>query len=153
MRSCSGRPPTRRHGRGGRQLCRLRRNQDAEFVDKNLTKHTPARRFARGRRSAAARLPACLRRGRVARRRFRFGRWRLRCWGCLPSLVWGRRPRRRWDCFRAGRRAPPAVRLARMPTRCLQRQTQTTGSCRLPARRRARWKRQRTRVCPRLPLC
>ena len=40
MRSCSGRPPTRRHGRGGRQLCGLRRNQDAEFVDKSLTKHT-----------------------------------------------------------------------------------------------------------------
>lgn len=40
MRSCSGRPPTRRHGRGGRQLCGLCRNQDAEFVDKNLTKHT-----------------------------------------------------------------------------------------------------------------
>ena len=42
MRSCSGRPPTRRRGRGGRDLCGLRRNQDAEFVDKNLTKHTPA---------------------------------------------------------------------------------------------------------------
>lgn len=39
MRLCSGRPPTRRHGRGGRQLCGLCRNQDAEFVDKNLTKH------------------------------------------------------------------------------------------------------------------
>ena len=29
-------------GHGGRQLCRLRRNQDAEFVDKNLTKHKKA---------------------------------------------------------------------------------------------------------------
>lgn len=45
MRSCSGRPPTRRHGRGGRQLCGLCRNQDAEFVDKSLTKHTQAVRL------------------------------------------------------------------------------------------------------------
>ena len=67
MRLCSGRPPTRRHGRGGRQLCGLCRNQDAEFVDKNLTKHSvPAdARGPQGRLPGRRQVPAQDRRMRA----------------------------------------------------------------------------------------